>query len=72
MPIYQFHVRPDHREPDVRWTYLPDDEAARRYARVLIKNFKSNGDGFESRSQMDVKDDTGRPVASITFGDVGQ
>ncbi len=71
MPIYQFHVRQDHQEPDVRWMYLPDDEAVRRYAHVLIKNFKSNGNGFESRLQMDVKDDTGRPVASITFGDLG-
>jgi hypothetical protein len=37
MPIYQFQVVEDYQSPDVRWTYLSDDDAAKRYGRLLIK-----------------------------------
>ncbi len=42
MPIYQFVVRGgDHEDdPDVRWSHLPDEDAARRYGHLLIKDFK--------------------------------
>jgi hypothetical protein len=45
MPIYQFVVRSDDHEddPDVRWSHLPDEDAARRYGHLLIKDFKSSG-----------------------------
>ena len=42
MPIYQFVVRSgDHADdPDVRWSHVPDEDAARRYGHLLIKDFK--------------------------------
>jgi hypothetical protein len=39
MPIYQFVVRSgDHEDdPDVRWSNLPDEDAARRYGHLLSR-----------------------------------
>jgi hypothetical protein len=66
MPIYQFHVRADHAEPDVRWSHLADVEAAKRYARSLIDSFKSNHH-FNADYRIEIKDDSGRPIATIPF-----
>ena len=73
MPIYQFVViRGDHEDgPSVRWTHLPDEEAALRYAHLLIKDFKSSGRYPDaSHSRLEVKDDMGEPLISIPFGDI--
>ncbi len=69
MPIYQFQVLEDHGAPDVRWTHLSDVEAAKKYARLLIKDFKSSGQ-FNARSRLEIKDDLGRPVATVSFEDI--
>lgn len=69
MPIYQFQVLEDHHAPDVRWTHLSDIDAAKRYARLLIKDFKSKGQ-FDARSKLEIKDEIGRPVATLPFEDV--
>lgn len=70
MPIYQFQVVEDHEtDPDVRWTHLADADAAQKYARILIREFKSKGH-FNSHSRLEIKDDTGRPVATLRFEDV--
>jgi hypothetical protein len=68
MPIYQFLVQPSHAEPDVRWSYLPDSDAAKRYARVLINDFKSRRK-FDGRSKMEIQDDAGKSIATIPFDD---
>jgi hypothetical protein len=70
MPIYQFQVVGDRdADPDVRWTHLSDADAAKKYARILIRDFKLKGH-FNSHSRLELKDDTGRPVAMLRFADV--
>ncbi len=73
MPIYQFVVVVgDHEyDPSVRWTHLPDEEAALRYGHLLIREFKSSGRYPDaSHSRLEVKDDMGEPLLSISFQDV--
>jgi hypothetical protein len=72
MPVYQFAVRrDDEQDPDVRWTHLPDQETARRFADLLMKEFEefvSNG-RYANASQafLEVRDDTGGILFSIPF-----
>jgi hypothetical protein len=73
MPIYQFVVRSgDHEDdPDVRWSHLPDKDAARRYGHLLIKNFKTSGRCPDSSHlYVVVKDEMGNPLISIPFRDI--
>ena len=72
MPIYRFAVRrEDDHDADVRWTHLPDKEAARR-ANLLIKEFVSSGRyAHSSRSHLEVKDDTGGVLLSIPIRQFG-
>ena len=48
-------------DPSVRWTHLPDEEAALRYGQyLLIREFKSSGRyPYASHSRLQVKDDRG-------------
>ena len=64
MPVYQFAVKRDSiQDPDIRWTHLSDDEAARRFANLLIKEFVSSGRYAQSsRSRLEVKDDDSEGV----------
>jgi len=73
MPVYQFAVRQDSvQDPDVRWTHLSDDEAARRFANLLIKEFVSTGRYAQSsRSRLEVKDDSGGVLLSIPIRQFG-
>jgi hypothetical protein len=73
MPVYQFAVRQDSvQDPDVRWTHLSDDEAARRFANLLIKEFVSTGRYAQSsRSRLEVKDDCGGVLLSIPIRQFG-
>jgi len=52
----------------VRWTHLPDQETARRFADLLMKEFVSNG-RYANASQafLEVRDDTGGILFSIPF-----
>jgi hypothetical protein len=73
MPIYQFVVRSgDHEDdPDVRWSHLSDEDAARRYGHLLIKDFKSSGRYPDSSHlYVVVKDEMGTPLISIPFRDI--
>jgi len=73
MPIYQFVVRSgDHEDdPDVRWSHLPDEDAARRYGHLLIKDFKTSGRYPDSSHlYVVVKDEMGNPLISIPFRDI--
>jgi hypothetical protein len=73
MPIYQFVVRSgDHEDdPDVRWSHLPDKDAARRYGHLLIKDFKTSGRYPDSSHlYVVVKDEMGNPLISIPFRDI--
>ena len=73
MPVYQFAVKRDSvRDPDVRWTHLSDDDAARRFANLLVKEFVSSGRYAHSpRSHLEVKDDTGGVLLSIPIRQFG-
>ena len=73
MPIYQFVVvDSDHEyDPSVRWTHLPDEEAALRYGHLLIREFKSSGRYPDTPHwRLEVKDDMGEPLISIPFRDI--
>ena len=69
MPVYQFAVNHDgQQETDVRWTHLPDEESARRFARLLIGEFVSSGQYRDwSRSYLEVRDGGGRLLLTIPF-----
>lgn len=69
MPVYQFAVRrDDEQDADVRWTHLPDKEAARRFANLLIKEFVSSGRyPVSSRCRLEVKNENGEVLLSIPF-----
>ena len=73
MPVNQFAVKRDSvPDPDVRWTHLSDDEAARRFANLLVKEFVSSGRyAHSSRSHLEVKDDTGGVLLSIPIRQFG-
>ena len=73
MPIYRFVVVDgDHEyDPSVRWTHLPDEEAALRYGHLLIREFKSSGRYPDaSHLRLEVKDDMGEPLLSISFREI--
>jgi len=67
MPKYQFAVRhDDEQHDDVRWTHLPDEEAARRFARLLIRELISSKRHTDwSSSYLDIKDENGRALVAI-------
>jgi hypothetical protein len=69
MPIYQFAVRRDgEQDDDVRWTHLPDDETARRFAALLIQDALAIERHPDSaRYCMDVKDGNGHLLFTIPF-----
>jgi hypothetical protein len=51
---------------------LSDDEAARRFANLLVKEFVSSGRyAHSSRSHLEVKDDTGGVLLSIPIRQFG-
>ena len=60
MPVYQFAVKwGDDQPPDVRYTRLADEEAARRYAKFLIHEFASSGFYSSRPCLLEVKDESG-------------
>jgi hypothetical protein len=60
MPVYQFAVRwDDDQTPDVRYTHLADEEAARCYANFLIHEFASSGFYSSRACVLEVKDESG-------------
>ena len=69
MPKYQFAVRhDDEQHDDVRWTHLPDEEAARRFAGLLVRELLSSKRYTDwSRSYLDIKDENGRLLVAIRF-----
>jgi hypothetical protein len=60
MPVYQFAVKWDNDQtPDVRYTHLPNEEAARRYAKLLIHELASSGFYSSRPCVLEVKDESG-------------
>ena len=67
MPVYQYAVKwADNQSPDVRYTHLADEEAARRYAKFLIHEFASSGFYSSRPCLLEVKDESG-PLFSMPF-----
>ena len=60
MPAYQFAIKwAADQSPDVRYSHLTDEEAARRYAKLLIHELAPSG-FYSSRSCfLEVKDESG-------------
>ena len=65
MPAYAFEIRWGDGEK-VSWTYLPTDESAHSFARILMQNFKSSSQ-YPGSAQMIVKNQEGEKVVSIAF-----
>ena len=60
----------DDQSADVRYAHLADEEAARRYAKLLIHELAPNG-FYSSRSCfLEVKDETGSLLFSIPFREI--
>jgi len=67
MPVYQFAVKwDDDHTPDVRYTHLVNEEAARRYAKLLIHKLASSGFYSSHPCVLEVKDESG-PLFSMPF-----
>jgi hypothetical protein len=67
MPVYQFAVKwDDDQSPDVRYTHLANEEAARRYAKLLIHELASSGFYSSRPCLLEVKDENG-PLFSMPF-----
>ena len=67
MPVYQFAVKwDDDQTPDVRYTHLANEEAARRYAERLIRELASSGFYSSRPCVLEVKDESG-PLFSMPF-----
>lgn len=71
MPIYCFNAaKLADCCPDVRWTRLKDEEAARRFAKLLVEEFVASGRYADcSDWRLDVRDENGGLLLSIPFQD---
>ena len=65
MPAYAFEIRWN-KGKKTSWTYLPTDGHACDFARILIQNFKNDGQ-YSGAAEMVVKDQQGAPIASFNF-----
>jgi hypothetical protein len=65
MPAYVFEIRWNGGEK-TSWTYLPTDDSARHFARLLVQNFKGS-DQYHAPANMTVKNDTGALIDSVQF-----
>jgi hypothetical protein len=65
MPAYGFEIRWDGGEKS-SWSYLPTDDSAHHFARILMQNFKSYGE-YRGSALMVVKNNEGTEIASIAF-----
>jgi hypothetical protein len=62
---YAFEFHWDDGE-DVSWTYLPTDDSARDYARILIRSFKG-ATHYRGSTLLTVKNGAGTAIATISF-----
>jgi hypothetical protein len=68
MPVYQFAIKwADDQSPDVRYSHLADEEAARRYAILFIDELASSGFYSSRPCLLEVKDESGL-LFSMPFG----
>ena len=68
MPWYSFTaVWPDGQSGDTRTTNLPGDDAARRYARLIMRELKERPDHRDPRLKMIIKEADGAVVEVIPF-----
>jgi len=68
LALYFFILRwPDREHDDAHGTPLPDDDAARSYARRVIRELKEGGGYDDPGLTMVVKNDDGHTVCLIPF-----
>ena len=65
MPAYAFEIRWNGGEKS-SWTYLPTDDSARKFAQLLVADFKG-GSQYRGSAVIVVKDNGGSPIASFEF-----
>jgi hypothetical protein len=66
MPQYTFVLTGEGKNGDVRWAYLPTDDAARTYAHILARHVRAESTlGPDLNLCMVVTNGHGRNVASI-------
>jgi hypothetical protein len=65
MPAYAFEIMWESGEK-LSWTYLPTDDSARSFARLLVQDFKG-GSQYRGSARMVVKDNEGAVIGSIQF-----
>jgi hypothetical protein len=71
MPVYQFSIKwDDDQTPDVSYTHLAGEEAARRYAKLLIHELASSGFYSSRPCLLEVKDATGNVLFSLPFREI--
>jgi hypothetical protein len=68
MPWYSFSVYwPERGLENGRMTSLSDENEARRYARLIIRELKLRSDYRPGEQKMVVRDDNGAVIETITF-----
>jgi hypothetical protein len=65
MPAYAFEIKWDGGEK-LSWSYFPADDSAREFARLLMQDFKSDGQ-YRGSAVMIVKSSDGALIASMAF-----
>jgi|HubBroStandDraft_3_1064219.scaffolds.fasta_scaffold382939_2 hypothetical protein len=65
MSAYAFEIKWNGGEK-VSWTYLPTDDRARDFPRILLRGFKSDG-LYRGPSRMTVKNSDGTTISTIVF-----
>lgn len=63
MSVYVFEIRWDGGEK-TSWSYLPTDDSARNFARLLAQDFKNSAE-YRGSARMVIKNNEGAVVASI-------
>jgi hypothetical protein len=65
MPAYSFELKWSGGERN-NWAYLPGDDVAREYGRLLAQTFKDSNQ-YPGIANLTVKDSEGTPLHSIEF-----
>jgi hypothetical protein len=65
MPAYTFEIKWNGGARN-SWTYLPTDDSARQFTRILARSFNGS-DQYRGPAHMTVKDPGGALIASIQF-----
>jgi hypothetical protein len=70
VPKYFFALRlPDGEQDDFHGTVLPNDNEAKAYAGRVVRELKEGGGYDDPATEMIVKNETGRTLFRLCFGD---